>query len=171
MASYAKAKGRREGGQFFALPYRILEHENFIQLTPRGNKLFTDLLPQYNGKNNGDLTASFSILNRRGWKSKETLHLAIDELLYYGWIIRTRIGGFNKSCHLYAFTFLAIDDCGGKLDCKPTKIQLGLWKEKVDKWEKPSRYKEIDVRRKLKSSVRNPYQSSTESVSKPINKG
>jgi hypothetical protein len=162
--SYSKAKGRREGGQFFALPYRILEHENFIRLSPRANKLFTDLLPQFNGKNNGDLTAAFSVMKKRGWKSKETLHLAIDELLHYGWLIRTRVGGLNKSCHLYAFSFLSIDDCSGKIDCKPTKAPPGGWNQQHDKWVKPSNYQAIDTRRKLNSRVRNTYQSVTDSV-------
>jgi len=165
---YSKAKGRSEGGQFFALPHRVLKHENFIWLTPRANKLFLDLCVQYNGKNNGDLTTAFSIMKKRGWRSKETLYLAADELLHYGFIVRTRIGGLNKSASLFAFSFRAIDECIGKLDCKPTNAPPGDWKNQVDKWVKPNRYKDIDkrrqIKREIKAGVRNPYQPATESV-------
>ena len=81
--SYAKAKGRSGGGRFVGLPYKCLGHINFTRLTPKATKLFIDLSVQYSGYNNGDLTAAFTIMKKRGWKSKETLRLAIDELLHY----------------------------------------------------------------------------------------
>ncbi len=138
--NYAKSKGRREKGQFILIPHQCLKHENFIRLSPKAIKLFFDLFLQYNGTNNGDLTAAFSILKKRGWKSKETLFLAIDELLHYGWIIRTRIGGFYKKANLYAVTLRPINECGGKLDVKSTVNDPGDWKKVVEDWKKPPNY-------------------------------
>jgi len=155
--SYAKAKGRSEGGQFIKLPHRCLEHINFTRLTPKATKLFIDLMLQFNGRNNGDLTAAFTIMKKRGWNSKETLRLAIDELLHYGWITRTRIGGLNRTPNLYALTIHAIDECGGKLDVNPTNTALGYWKQMVDDWVKPANYRARLERRKIKSLVRKPY--------------
>ena len=162
--SYAKAKGRSEGGRFVQLPHRCLEHENFTRLTPKAIKLFIDLLLQYNGRNNGDLTTAFTIMKKRGWKSKETLRLAIDELLHFGWIILTRIGGLNRNPNLYALTIHAIDECKGKLDVKPTVTAPGNWKQSVDDWIKPANYRERETRRKNKSLVQKPYLISTGTV-------
>ncbi|WP_303900773.1 hypothetical protein [Thiohalomonas denitrificans] len=90
-------------------------------------KLLVDLGAQYRGTNNGDLTAAFSIMERRGWKSKSSLQNALVELLETGWIIKTRQGGRNFPS-LYALTFLPIDECGGKLDRPSTNAPLGWWK-------------------------------------------
>ncbi len=162
--SYAKAKGRSEGGRFVALPHKCLEHKNFTRLTPKATKLFIDLSFQYNGYNNGDLTAAFTIMKKRGWKSKETLRLAIDELLHFGWIILTRIGGLNRNPNLYALTIHAIDDCNGKLDVSSTVTAPGNWKQLFDDWIKPANYRARLAKRKIKSLVRKPYLIGTETV-------
>ena len=98
-------------------------------------------MTQYNGKNNGDLCAAFSLMKKRGWKSKSTLHLALDELKHYGWIICTRTGGLNKIPNLYAITFKPIDECDGKLDVPSTVAPPGNWQNEMDSWRKPEKYK------------------------------
>jgi hypothetical protein len=174
MPKYGKAKGRNESGQFAAIPHQCLGHQNFTRQSSRAVKMFIDLLYQYNGSNNGDLTAAYSILQKRGWRSKETIRLATLELLHFGWITLTRRGGLNRIANLYAITFKPIDECGGKLDARSSNIPTGEWKQQVGKWEKPPRWKAIDERRKQKletvlkkTSVRKPYLVSTESV--PMN--
>ncbi len=47
----------------------------------------------------------------------------------------------NKTPHLYAIKFHPNDECKGKMDIKATKTPLGNWKNKVEKWKKPERYK------------------------------
>ena len=162
--SYSKAKGRNGNGRFVALPHRYLAHENFIRLTPKAIKLFIDICMQYNGSNNGDLTTAFTLLKKRGWRSKQTLYLAIDELLHYGWIIRTRIGGLNKTPHLYALTFHSIDGCGGKIDIEPTNVPPGNWNSAVGKWTKPERYRSNFNTLKNKSRVQTQYRNGTNVV-------
>ena len=160
--SYAKSKGRRAQGRFIALPLHCLEHENFIRLSAKGTKLFVDLCSQYNGFNNGDLSVAFSIMQKRGWKSKETLFLAKEELLHYGWITCTRAGMMPRVTNLYALTFYAIDECKGKLDVASTIAPPGDWKKTTDLWKLPETYQ----RRGKKARVRIPDLAGTNSVTK-----
>lgn len=122
-----KTKGRKESGSFIALWHAILEHPNYTKLSPRAVKLLIDIYAQYRGNNNGDLCAAHTLMKKRGWKSKDQLQKAKDELLKVGWLMVTRQGGRNKPT-LYAVTFLAIDECKGKLDVKPTATAPGNWK-------------------------------------------
>ena len=62
-----------------------------------------------------------------GWTSQGFMQNALTELLALCFIEQTRQGGRNK-CSLYAVTWLAIDDCKGKLDVNPTKVASNLWK-------------------------------------------
>ena len=62
-----------------------------------------------------------------GWTSKGTVDKALNELLARGFIEQTRQGGRNK-CSLYAVSWLAIDECGGKLDVSDTRVASNLWK-------------------------------------------
>lgn len=138
-----KAKGRREDGAFVALPCRVLDSENFKKLTGKGLKLLLDLCSQLRFKrggaiNNGDLTAAMTILCDRGWNSNESLDYAIKELLHYGFISVTR-KGYKKVCSLYAVTWLAIDDCNGKLDVKPTRKSSNEYFNDKPKWVRPKR--------------------------------
>jgi hypothetical protein len=105
-----------------------MEHENYISLSTHAKVLLLELCKQYNGFNNGDLCASFSVMRKRGFKSKGTLDNAIKELKGKNWILTSRQGGRHR-CSLYALTFQAIDDCKGKLDIQPTTTAPGTWKK------------------------------------------
>ena len=72
MGKYANPKGRAAYSNFFGLPKEVLLHPNFVHLTPSAIKLLVDLGVQFNGHNNGDLCAAFSIMQKRGWRSKDT---------------------------------------------------------------------------------------------------
>ena len=126
--SRARAKGRRESGPFAAIPFVLLESPEFAALSPKAVKLFIDLYTQYRGANNGDLTAAWRIMVRRGWKSRDTLERAKKELLGKGFIQITRQGGRNLPT-LYAVTFREIDECGRKLDVRPTNKPSNAWKK------------------------------------------
>ena len=80
MMSRLKAKGRRETGQFAGIPKACMKHLNYIELSMPAKVLLWEFCYQYNGFNNGDLCAAFSVLKERGWRSKGTLARAIDEL-------------------------------------------------------------------------------------------
>lgn len=122
-----RSKGRKTGWHFVQLPTHILDSEEFADLSHAAVRALVCLFSQYRGSNNGDFTAAWSIMQRRGWKSKGTLYRAINELLAAGWIVRTRQGSKNR-CSLYAVTWHPVDACGGKLDIAPTRTASGSWK-------------------------------------------
>lgn len=119
---------RNEKGGYVPIPHCVIRSHGFGKLSAYAVKLLIDLLSQYYGSNNGDLHATFSLLRKRGWKSKGTLNKAIKELIESGFAEISRQGGRNK-CSLYAVTFYAIDDCKGKLDIQPTSRPTSLWKK------------------------------------------
>ena len=107
-----------------------MKHENYIRLSSHAKVLLWEICYQYNGYNNGDLCAVFSVMQKRGFRSKGTLDRAIKELLEKGWISITRVGGRHR-CTLYALTFQAIDECRGKLDVPATNVASRDW-NKID---------------------------------------
>ena len=102
----------------------VLNHPDYLGLSGNAVKLLVQLAYQYRGKNNGDLTVSWSVMRKRGFRAKETLAKVTRELLEAGMITRTRTGRFLNPggvCALYALTWEPIDDCPGKqLEVAPT---------------------------------------------------
>ena len=105
----------------------MLFHKNFKTLSPRATKYVVDLASNYNGRNNGDLSATFSQMKSRGWNSSDQLFKAKRELVDRGIIKVSRQGGLNK-CNLYALNWFQIDECDGKLDIAPTPTAPKDWK-------------------------------------------
>ena len=122
-----KHKGRAERSSFFAWPRDVGESSAYVALSAHGRMLLNDLCFQFRGANNGDLSAAWAIMKARGWKSRDTLHKALRELLELGLIEKTRQGG-RHCCSLYALTWLPIDECNGKLDGRASRTPSGLWK-------------------------------------------
>lgn len=118
---------RNEKGGYVPLPHCVIRSDGYAHLSAYAVKLLNDMLSQYYGSNNGDFHATFSLLKKRGWKSKGTLNKAIKELIATGFIEVSRQGGRNK-CSLYAVTFYAVDECKGKLDIQPTNKPTSLWR-------------------------------------------
>lgn len=131
MAS-SKPHGRKKGkgGRFAGIPHHILDCPNYQQIGAWESRLLLELARQYNGSNNGDLSAPWSQLKDRGWKSKGTLNKALKTLLRFGFIELTRQGGKHR-CALYALTWLDIHDCKGKLEVRPTSTPSNLWRVPV----------------------------------------
>ena len=128
----AKSQGRRSGGTYVQLPHTIIQSPEYAELNAHAVKLLIDLFIQYRGDNNGDFTAAWKVMCCHGWSSKDTLYSALNTLIAYGWIIKTRQGGRRK-CSLYAVSWLPIDECEGKLDIASTRIAAGSWKQLNDK--------------------------------------
>lgn len=123
----SRSKAGSRGGSessFGALPRIVWMHPDYCHLSGSAVKLLMDLVCQYNGRNNGNLTVAYSVLKRRGWKSKQTISSATHELLDANLIVQTREGYFTNPggrCALYAITWKAIDECPGKnLTLRPT---------------------------------------------------
>lgn len=124
-----RVKGRKGKGNWLGLPMQVITSDAYNQLGAWSVKLLVDVAKQYNGFNNGDLNAVWSIFKEQGWHSKGTLSRAIKELIDKGFIELTRQGGKNR-CSLYAVTWKSIDECKGKLDVRKTRVASNLWKEK-----------------------------------------
>ena len=122
-----RVRGRLASGSFAAFPHNVLESTEYAELTSSEVKLLLDVFAQFNGRNNGDLTCAWSVMKRRGWRSKDTLTRALRGLLERAFITKTRQGGKHR-CSLYAVTWREIHECDGKLDVRPTRVASGAWK-------------------------------------------
>ena len=114
------------GGHFNALPRQFTCSAVLRNLSPHACKLFLDLQAQYNGFNNGDLCITWSVMCKRGWRSRTTLQSAKQSLLDVQVILCTRPGG-RRRCALFALTLYDIDECAGKHDVKPTSMPPRTW--------------------------------------------
>lgn len=102
-----------------ALPYRLLVHPAFDNLSPKAIAVLIKLARNYNGRNNGDLSCTADMLAKGRPMDAKTLASALDELLEAGLIVRTREYRKGRErgmarCALYAITWAAIDECPGK---------------------------------------------------------
>lgn len=122
----AKATGKAGNAPFLHIPHSVLNSYAYKTLDGWGAKLLLDVAGQYKGNNNGDLCATWSVMQAKGWRSKGTLHRALSSLLKVGLIEQTRQGGRNR-CSLYGVTWREINECKGKLDVSPTKSPSALY--------------------------------------------
>jgi hypothetical protein len=123
-----KAKQKLDWGNqgAWVLPKALMGHPDFRELTPSANKVLMVLGYQYNGRNNGDLAATKSVLKSWGGMSDGTLAKALRQLRERSLILRTRNSYRRRDgqkCALYALAWLPIDPCPGKgLEVKDTLI-------------------------------------------------
>ncbi len=87
----------------------VYNSEAFRTLPPSALKLWIDMRTQFNGSNNGTISAAMSLLVHRGWNSVDTLYRALHELLDRGLIACTRKGkaGPSRIASFFRFTDLA----------------------------------------------------------------
>lgn len=121
-----KMKSSRTEGQFLPFPTLMLRSAALAGLSAYAAKLLLDVCSQYKYCRNGDLSAAWTLMQKRGWRSKDTLNKALKELCASGLLVMTRQGGLHR-CSLYAVGWLSIDECGGKHDAKPTARPTGGW--------------------------------------------
>lgn len=122
-SSYSKSKGRSQIRSFAGIPRVVMESADYLGLGGNAIRLLLELAYQYKGKNNGDLCAAYSVMRKRGFKSKQTLANALKQLLDANLIEKTREGVFMNPggrCALYALTWVPRDECDGKHDLKAT---------------------------------------------------
>lgn len=123
-----RQKGRREAGNFVALPQSVMDSPNWQRCSGTAIKLLLGLARQFRGNNNGDLSPS----TVKGRPAHQAMAKALRELCHYGLLLKTKHGGLGIPS-LYALTWYSIDHCGGKLEVSRTDKPPGDWKE-----EKPS---------------------------------
>ena len=125
---WKEAKQKRDSEPFVLLPMSVLNSHAYIECRPHSRMLLFDLVAQYRGNNNGDLSACWKFMRPRGWRSEATLAKAKQELLRVELIVETRKGARPNKASLYAVTFYSLDNCGGKLEMSPRVFPRGAYK-------------------------------------------
>jgi len=115
----AKAKPKLDWGPggAWVLPKALMEQPDFRELSPSATKVLMVLGHQYNGRNNGDLAATATMLSAWGGMAKGTLAKALRQLQESRIIYKTRhhrrgVDGAKPT--LYALAWVDIDPCPGK---------------------------------------------------------
>jgi len=135
----SRHKSKKRGSHsFIQLPHYVLQSQAWTRLSGWETKWLLDLLAQYKGSNNGDLSMPWSYMSKRGWHSRDTAARARSGLLKAGWIVITR-KGWKKLPTLYAVTLWGIDECNGKVEEEtPAVAPLNFWKQGHDPRENSS---------------------------------
>ena len=105
----AKYKNSKITEPFSAIFRSVFESPAFPVLSPHACKLLLELVGQYRGDNNGDLTVAWSVVSKRGWRSKTTLWRCKAELIKAGFVYITRKGHMPSTCELLALTWFPLD--------------------------------------------------------------
>ncbi len=107
------AKPQHQGEPRYQVPRELADSLAFRSLPGASKLLWHDMMSEYRGRNNGNISAALSVLALRGWRSPATLTKALLHLMAYGFIRETRKGGKAacnlKQCCLYAFTHLPVN--------------------------------------------------------------
>ena len=121
---------RRSTSTFMMIPTSVLKSSKFIGLSLKARALLWDIGAEYNGYNNGHLAATWPMMKRRNWKSKQTLQNAVDELVAAGMIDCTR-HGFRGTPNLFGFTWVAIHEGKNILEVRCGGAPSGRWKDEL----------------------------------------
>ncbi len=125
-----KHTGRGKGHSFIQLPHYLIQSPQFCALSGTAVKVLLFLAGQYNGKNNGDLSATESMVSTAGVCSRRGVGSVLIGLEEAGFIVKTRTG-HRRLCNLYGLTWYPIDQCEGKgLEVGPEHAPSNLWKTK-----------------------------------------
>ncbi len=109
-----KANGRGHGKEtFFRALHAIYDHPDYLALSKTSRAFLWDLCRQYNGRNNGNLSAAPAIMSPMKWDKNTTLR-SRRELQERGWIAVTRWPRAKREPILYRLTWLELDEWKGK---------------------------------------------------------
>ena len=104
-----KRKGNEIPYAFVALPKAVLQSVEYQGLSSSAKALLVELASQYTGGNNGRLTPAWSVLQKTGWGSNNTVLSAKKELLNCSFVVMTRKGHPPRTCEWIGFTWWKID--------------------------------------------------------------
>lgn len=129
-----KFADRIHNSGFFPSRRDVLFSKEYQCLGASAVKLYHDISAHWNGKNNGDLCVTFSIMSEyHGWVSNGTLRRALKELLDARFLILTRDGDRNRPA-LYGLTTVPINEClddngRSKIHVKATDRAPDTWRD------------------------------------------
>lgn len=105
------------GKGFLALPKALMECTDFREASPVAIKVLMVIGGQFNGRNNGDLACTKTMMDKWGGISPATLSRAKKELIERNLIRRTRTHHWRSSgarCELFALSWEDLHECKGK---------------------------------------------------------
>lgn len=105
----ARFKGSKYDEPFVGILRSMFDSPAFAALSPHACKLLLELAGQYRGNNNGNLTVAWSVVSKRGWRSRTTLWRCKAELIEAGFVYVTRKGHMPSTCELLALTWFKLD--------------------------------------------------------------
>lgn len=101
------------GGAFTKALHAIHDHPDYVALSKQTRAFLWDLARQYNGKNNGNLSAAVGTMGKLGWTKWELMR-ARKEARKNGWIEITRYPAARREPVLYRLSWLPADKWEGK---------------------------------------------------------
>ncbi|WP_448556020.1 hypothetical protein [Thalassotalea montiporae] len=104
---------RSKSRRFAAIPHSVLVSADYRALSNIAKSLLIELVFQYNGKNNGDLTLAWTVLKQRGFNSESTINRGKVSLIERRIVTEVRKGIAKKGvrlCSLYALNWLSLDE-------------------------------------------------------------
>jgi hypothetical protein len=128
-------------GARLVIPNALLQHPNYRRMSYPAKAVLWDICSDYDGKNNGYLSAEWSKFKNYGWGSHHTMRDAIAEVLYYGWLVLTQIGGRDHRPNLYGVTWRKLNRRQGQplhipSDCSFERPS-SQWKQPREQYVKP----------------------------------
>lgn len=104
-------------GSWVPVSLDFLKSRACAELSPLGLKLLIDMLASMgpNASKNGDISIAPKLMAARGWTSRSSLNAAMNELLRFGLIEKTRQGS-RLDCSLFAVTLYPLNCDMKKLD-------------------------------------------------------
>lgn len=98
---YKKKHGIAVTGSWLPVSLEFMRSRACAELSPHAAKLLLDLMALLgpNATRNGDLSLSPKAMKARGWSGRETLRMAVAELLEHGLLAQTRQGS-RRVCEI-----------------------------------------------------------------------
>ena len=104
-----KPNGRGHGKEYFVRAlHAIFDHPGYLALSKTSRAFLWEFCRQYNGRNNGNLSAAPGIMAAYGW-DKKTAQRCRKELERQDWIAVTRLPRAKREPVLYRLTWLDLD--------------------------------------------------------------
>jgi hypothetical protein len=133
----ARKNSKWSKDRFIQIPHPILKSIAYTNCGAWARTLLIELILQFNGKNNGDLSAPYSLMKTRGFNSSGTLSKASKELENNGITEITKhhrnTGTNYEMTKLVALTWLPIDECTDKFG--NYKLEVNATTSASNKWK------------------------------------
>ncbi len=120
-----KGRSQNPEGQYLKLNHSLLNHDNFHALNGNAIKVLLEVASKHNGYNNGKIAASSQCLANTLGMSKSTVHTALRNLEYFGFVKLIKRGYFTgRRASEWEITFLRSEGSNPTNEWKLSKPRL-----------------------------------------------